>query len=438
MMQHVSNERDFRKMLTRAVRLYGVRDLRLENFELPQPGDGEILARIVSDSVCMSTYKMAEQGAKHRRVPKDVSAHPVIAGHECCGEILCVGRKWQGSFKAGDRFALQPVVNAGTFATIGYSFPTAGGDATVILLPEEVMKAGCLLPYRGDAFFKGSLAEPMSCIVGAFHAVYHCGAGCRHEMGIRKGGRMAILAGTGPMGLGTIDYALHGPRRPKLLTVTDIDPVRLARAEKIFPPEEAAKDGIELHFVDGRKPDIVEELLGFSGGQGYDDVSCLAPVSSVVEQADRILARDGCLNFFAGPVDTEFSARFNFYRVHYNGTHVVGTSGGSVDDMREALELMADGMIHPEVMITHIGGLNAAIPTTLHLPSIPGGKKLIYTHLEMNLTAIDDFAALGEKSPLFRRLAESCGRSRGLWNAEAEKILLENSDCSKKGKEFSK
>ena len=30
-----------------------------------------------------------------------------------------------------------------------------------------------------------------------------------HEMGIREGGSMAILAGAGPMGLGAIDYAVH-------------------------------------------------------------------------------------------------------------------------------------------------------------------------------------------------------------------------------------
>ena len=50
-------------MKTKAVRLHGVNDLRLEEIELPAIKDDEILARIVSDSVCMSTYKAAQQGA---------------------------------------------------------------------------------------------------------------------------------------------------------------------------------------------------------------------------------------------------------------------------------------------------------------------------------------------------------------------------------------
>ena len=56
----------------------------------------------------------------------------------------------------------------------------------------------CLLDYSGDAFFYGSLAEPMSCIIGAFHASYHTKPGSyQHQMGIVDGGNMAILAGRG-------------------------------------------------------------------------------------------------------------------------------------------------------------------------------------------------------------------------------------------------
>ena len=48
-------------MKTKAVRLYGKKDLRLEEFELPKIKDNEILAKVVSDSICMSTYKAASQ-----------------------------------------------------------------------------------------------------------------------------------------------------------------------------------------------------------------------------------------------------------------------------------------------------------------------------------------------------------------------------------------
>lgn len=38
-------------MKTKAVRMYGTRDLRLEEFELPQIKDDEILVKIMSDSI---------------------------------------------------------------------------------------------------------------------------------------------------------------------------------------------------------------------------------------------------------------------------------------------------------------------------------------------------------------------------------------------------
>ena len=415
-------------MKTRAVRLYGKNDLRLEEFELPEIKEDEILAHIISDSICMSSYKASIQGPDHKRVPNDVAQNPLIIGHEFCGEIVKVGSKWANQFKAGDKFSIQPAINnEGSLAAPGYSYRYIGGDATYVVIPAVVMEYNCLLKYTGEAFFCGSLAEPQSCIVGGFHAQYHTTQGSYvHKMGIVEGGKCAILAGVGPMGLGAIDYALHGDRRPGLLVVTDINQERLDRAASIFTPEAAAKDGIKLVYLNTGEGDPVEKLMQLTDGTGYDDVFVFAPVRPVVEQGDRILGKDGCLNFFAGPTNTEFKAEFNFYNVHYASTHIVGTSGGNTADMIESLELMSQGRLNPAVMVTHIGGLNAVIDTTLNLPKIPGGKKLIYNNINLELTAIADFEEKGKTDPLFAGLAEIMKRSNNLWCAEAEKYLLEH------------
>jgi threonine dehydrogenase-like Zn-dependent dehydrogenase len=415
-------------MKTKAVRLYGKNDLRLEEFDLPEMKDDEILAHIISDSLCMSSYKASIQGSDHKRVPDDIAKNPVIIGHEFCGEIVAVGKKWQTKFKSGDKFSIQPALNQkdDPYAAPGYSFRYIGGSATHIVIPNVVMELDCLLPYDGKAFFYGSLSEPMSCIVGTFHAQYHTKGGSYvHDMGVVAGGKMAILAGVGPMGLGAIDYAIHCDRKPSLLVVTDIDDARLERAESIYTVEEAKRNGVDLKYVNtGKVDDAVEYLMGLSGGTGFDDVLVFAPVKPVVELGDKILAHDGCLNFFAGPSNTAFSADFNFYNVHYNATHVVGTSGGNTDDMKESLSMMASGAINPSSMITHVGGLNCVVDTTLNLPNIPGGKKLIYTNIDMELTAIADFELKGKNDPMFAGLSEIVSRSNGLWCAEAETYLL--------------
>ncbi|MCL2741083.1 MAG: zinc-binding dehydrogenase [Oscillospiraceae bacterium] len=417
-------------MRTKAVRLYGKNDLRLEEFDLPAIGEGDILAKVVSDSICMSSYKAAVQGKDHKRVPDDIDVNPIIIGHEFCGEILEVGPKWRSKFRPGGKFAIQPALSRkeDPYSAPGYSFTTVGGNTTHVVIPSIIMECGCLLDYDCEAYFYGSLAEPMSCIVGAFHASYHTVEGrYDHVMGIVPGGAMALLAGAGPMGLGFIDYALHADVRPKVLVVTDIDQARLDRAATIFPTSLAKVLGISLTYVNTAEVgDPKAHLIGLAGGEGFDDVFVLAPVRPVVELGDSIMRRDGCLNFFAGPTDPNFSAMFNFYNVHYGATHIVGTSGGNKDDMIESVRLMEAGRINPTPMVTHVGGLDSVVETTLGLPKIPGGKKLVYNNVSMRLTAIADFAEEGRKDPLFAGLDEITRRHNGLWSAEAERYLLAN------------
>jgi threonine dehydrogenase-like Zn-dependent dehydrogenase len=416
-------------MKTKAVRIYGKKDLRLEEFDLPELKDDEILASVISDSICMSSHKAALQGADHKRVPDDIHINPTIIGHEFAGVILKVGKKWKHKFKAGQKFSIQPAMNQmGTLNAPGYSYRFIGGDATHIVIPPIVMEAECLLPYEGEAFFPASLSEPMSCIIGAFHASYHTNPGTYiHQMGIRQGGNMAILAGVGPMGLGAIDYALHQTRKPGLLVVTDIDDNRLERAESIFTPLHAENEGVKLVYVNtGKMKDPARFLRDLSGGQGFDDVFIFAPVKPLVEIGDNILGFDGCLNFFAGPVNPAFKAEFNFYNVHYAFTHIVGTSGGNTDDMKESLLLMGEGRINPAIMITHVGGLDSVVDTTLNLPQIPGGKKLIYTNISMPLTALTKLEELGKKDPFYSVLHDIVSKNDYIWSIEAEKYLLAN------------
>ena len=118
----------------------------------------------------MSSYKAAHQGTDHKRVPDDVAENPVIIGHEFAGEIVEVGSKWQHEFKAGDKFSIQPALldengPVGVLSAPGYSYRYIGGDATYIVIPSEVMKHGCLLPYKGEGFYPASLSEPLSCVV---------------------------------------------------------------------------------------------------------------------------------------------------------------------------------------------------------------------------------------------------------------------------------
>ena len=413
-------------MKTTAAVLSGKKKIYLREFELPEIGEEELLVKVISNSICLSTYKAALRGEEHKRVPEDISEHPVITGHEFCGIIEKVGEKLQGKFQEGEKFVLQPAMGLDSGYSAGYSYEYFGGNATYCIIPKVAIDLGCVLPYKGNYYANASLAEPMSCIIGAFHATYHTTPYVyEHDMGVRKNGNIALLGCAGPMGMGAIDYAVNGPWHPKKVVVVDIDEERLKRAEELITPEHAAKVGVELIYINTRGIENVPAYLrGLTDGKGYDDAFVFAPVPALVEQADDILATDGCLNFFSGPTDPNFKAKFNFYNVHYESTHIVGTSGGSTGDMLESLELSSEGRINPSFMVTHIGGIDAVPDTILNLPEIPGGKKMIYPHIHMELTAIEDFEKLGKDNEMFAELARICKKNHNVWCEEAEKYLL--------------
>lgn len=414
-------------METKAVRIHGVEDLRLDTFDLPEIGEDEILAEVITDSICMSSNKLAHQGEGHKRVRWPLSERPIIIGHEFCGKILKVGAKWADQFAPGMRFAIQPGLNyKGTLWAPGYSYEHIGGDATYIVIPNEVMEMNCLFEYKTDESFTGSLAEPYSCVIGAFKAQYHTKPNdYTHYMGIKEGGTLAMLASVGPMGLAALDVALHSERRPRRIVVTDIAQDRLDRAASLLTVEDAAAHGIELVYVNTSKlDDPAQTLRELNEGELFDDVFVFAPVRPVVELGAALLGHDGCLNFFAGPATADFPATVNFYDVHYSAHHYVGTTGGTYQDVADALAMMEAGKLNPAILVTHIGGLNAVVDTTLNLPSIPGGKKLIYTHKRLDLVAIADFAEKGKTDPMYAELDRICQANNGLWSREAENYLL--------------
>ncbi len=413
-------------MKTKVAAIYGKRDVRIREFELPAITDNELLVSVISDSVCLSTWKAALLASDHKRVPDDLINHPVITGHECAGVIVEVGNNLRDKYKKGQRYVLQPAMGLPSGYSAGYSYEYFGGNATYMIIPKLAIDMGCVLPYSGSYFAAASLAEPMCCIIGAYKANYHTTQYVyEHRMGIKPGGNLALLACAGPMGIGAIDYAINGNIKPGKVVVVDIDEARLEQAQKLLPVELAAKNGIELIYVNSKQlDDPAMALRDMTGGAGFDDVFVYAAVPAVIELGDDLLADDGCLNFFAGPTDKNFKVPFNFYNVHYGSTHIVGTSGGSTDDMLEAIELAASGRLQPSFMVTHVGGLDAVPETVLNLPDIPGGKKLIYNGVTMPLTAITEFARLGETDPLFRRLAELVSETHGVWNEAAEKHLL--------------
>ena len=56
--------------------------------------------------------------------------------------------------------------------------------------------------------------------------------------------------------------------------------------------------------------------------------------------------------------------------------------------MRAAVKLIEEKKVQAAKVVTHILGLNAAGETTLELPAVGGGKKLVYTGKYLPLTSL--------------------------------------------------
>lgn len=207
-----------------------------------------------------------------------------------------------------------------------------------------------------------------------------------------------------------------GRHPPQNLVVTDLNADKLARAEQLYPSTEKTK--ASFVNVKGQSLDEQKEALLKLAPNGFDDIFVMVPTEGIVALASDLLAEDGCLNFFAGPQDRGFSSSINFYNVHYYYTHYVGTSGGTTEDMRDAITLIENKTVDVAKIVTHILGLDAVAETTLTQPEIGGGKKLVYVEKEMARQAIDTISSATELGAILKN-------SKGIWSKEAENYLLE-------------
>lgn len=412
-------------MKTTAVRIHGVRDLRLDSFELPEIKEDELLVKIVADSLCLSTYKVAQKGSAHKKLPENLDKNPVIMGHEFCGIVVKAGAKWQDKYKPGDKFVAQPNLGRADTFSLGYSFPYVGGESTYSVVMNEAIEKGCLLPYKGETFFEAAMAEPLSCVVAGFKANLHLRDRNDYDytMGIKEGGNMAIVGGTGPIGSLAVDLAIHGDKKPGLLVVAGRTESKLDRLRELYPVEEAEKNGVKLvYFNTTGVEDMSVPMREYTDGKGFDDVFVMVADSKVVNQSEKLLGWDGCLNFFAGPIDSQFSATINFYNIHYNAAHYVGTSGSNTQDIIDAVKLIENKTVSVGKIATHIMGLNAVCDTVLDLPNIPGGKKICYSQKNFPLMPVDELKnATGEFE---KELAAIVEKNNGIWCKEAEEYFL--------------
>jgi len=357
-----------------------------------------MLARVDAAGICTSLIKLVEQGPAHAQVHGwDLERFPLILGDEGCVTLVEVGQELASHYHAGERYVIQPAVDHPPInyperyrdggrgvvkVAVGYTLP--GQLAEYILITEETVAAGCLLPVPDQSFpfAHAAVSEPVSCCVSAqdhhVHLVQPTPLGPRQMIQGLKPGGVTVVIGAGAMGRMHADVALS--YKPRAVAVADLVEARLELVRTLLGPR-AARLGIDLRTINAAATDlkaIVDQLTNHSGA---DDVIVAVGSKQAIESAQSLVGRGAVLNLFGGLTKGADVIGLDTGIVHYKEVNVTGSSGGSPWDIARTLELMAKGEFDAGRHITRIGDLEHA---TEFLRMIRAreidGKAIVYPH----------------------------------------------------------
>lgn len=319
----------------RVARFYAPEDIRLEDAEEPAPGPGDVKIRVRACSTCGTDVKISKFG--HQRLDP-----PRVLGHEIAGEVVEVGADVTG-WAPGDRVQVIAAIPCGSCReclaghmticpnqlSMGYNFD--GGFAEYMIVPKVVLDVDGLnrIP-DGVGFDEASVAEPLACALNAQELV-----------GINDGD-VVVVIGSGPIGCLHVRLArAHGAARVFLV---ELSRDRLDTAAALVNPDAA---------ICASEQDPVEAVLALTDGRGADVVITAAASGKAQEQAVTMVAPRGRISFFGGLPKTDPIISLDSNLVHYRELMIIGANGSSPDHNKRALQLVADGAVPVDDLITH-------------------------------------------------------------------------------------
>ena len=376
----------------------GFSHMQLRRVPTPRPGPQQMLARVDAAGICTSLIKLIDQGRNHPLLSGwNLTRFPLILGDEGSVTLVEVGSSLHQTYRPGQRCVIQPAVdsqplshreryrdNARGITKIAVGYTLCGHLAEYILIGEEILAAGCLIPLPDFTlpYAHAALSEPFSCVISAQDRHVHLTqAGPLSPRVVMKGlkpGGVCVILGTGIMG--RMHVALAMSYRPRAIVAADLVESRLELVRRLFSPR-AAQLGIELHALNPAHDNLKQVVNELTNHGGADDVIVAVGARQVIADAQSLVGRGGVLNLFGGLKKDEDIVGLETSLVHYKEINITGSSGGSPWDVARTLELMAAGEINASDHIACIGDLTH-VPQFLQMireQSIDG-KAVVYPH----------------------------------------------------------
>jgi L-iditol 2-dehydrogenase len=313
----------------KAAMLYGVKDLRVEDVEVPKVGAGEVLVKVKKATTCGTDLKIFQRGYVEK-----VIKLPTIFGHEWAGDVVEVadGLQWPAKdmrVRAGNSAPCLhcAMCQKGKYNLCENMIWLWGAYAEYINVPARMVLVNMQEIPRHVSYEEAAIVEPLACVLHGLE-----------EARLKLGDTVAVI-GAGPIGL------LHLLTAKKMgvskVIIIDLVEERLNLAERLGADE----------TINGGEVNAVESVRQLTGGYGADAAIEAIGLPSTWEQALKMVRRGGTVLEFGGcPPGTEI--KVNAEMLHYGEQTILGTFHTTPLHFRRAMNLIASRSIDVRPLIT--------------------------------------------------------------------------------------
>lgn len=313
----------------KAAMLYGVKDLRIEDVEVPEVESGEVLVKVKAATTCGTDLKIFQRG-----YVKKVIQLPTVFGHEWAGEAVKVGEglDWPKKgmrVRAGNSAPCLhcSMCQKGKYNLCENMIWLWGAYAEYIKVPARMVLVNMQEIPQHVSYEEAAITEPLACVL---HGA--------EEAGVKLGDVVTVV-GAGPIGL---LHLLTAKKKGagKIISI-DLVQERLNFAKKLGADE----------TINTGKENVVENVRRLTSGYGADVVIEAIGLPATWEQALKLVRKGGTVLEFGGcPPGTEIKVDTEL--LHYGEVTVRGAFHATPLHFKKALNLIASRTIDVRPLVT--------------------------------------------------------------------------------------
>lgn len=309
--------------------LYGIRDLRVEDIDVPNVDAGEVLVKVRAATTCGTDLKIFQRGYVER-----VIKLPTVFGHEWAGDVEKVGPdlSWPRRgmrVRAGNSAPCLhcSMCQKGKYNLCENMIWLWGAYAQYVRVPARMVLVNMQEIPDHVSYEEASIAEPLACVLHGEETV---------NIGL---GDTVVIIGAGPIGL------LHLLTAKKMgagnVILIDLVDERLKFAARLGADE----------TINAANENAVQRVQELTGGYGADVVVEAIGSPTTWEQAIRLARRGGrVLEFGGSPAGTE--VRIETERLHYDELAIFGAFHATPLHFKKALNLISTRTIDVRPFVT--------------------------------------------------------------------------------------